>query len=77
MRRRPVMTILLIVIAMILTLPVRAQQKPVAPTFRSACADLKVSATTVPARRSPPRHRREVTPESESPLNRCTDGVYS
>src|SRR5208337_3643698 len=46
MWRRPVVTILMLVIALILTLPLRAQQKIVAPTFRSACADLKVSATT-------------------------------
>ena len=46
MRRRPVVTILMLIIAMILTLPMRAQQEPVAPTFRSAHADLKVSATT-------------------------------
>jgi len=36
MRRRPVVTILMLIIAMILTLPMRAQQEPVAPTFRSA-----------------------------------------
>ena len=53
MRRRPVVTILMLIIAMILTLPMRAQQEPVAPTGtgpgmvgRSAHADLKVSATT-------------------------------
>jgi len=53
MRRRPVVLILMLVIAMILTLPMRAQQGPVAPTGtgpgmvgRSAHADLKVSATT-------------------------------
>ena len=46
MRRRPAVTILMLVIVVILTLPLRAQQKIVAPTFRSACADLKVSATT-------------------------------
>jgi hypothetical protein len=40
------MPILMLIIAMILTLPMRAQQEPVAPTFRSAHADLKVSATT-------------------------------
>ena len=36
MWRRPVVTILMLIIAMILTLPVRAQQKIVAPTLRSA-----------------------------------------
>ena len=75
MWRRPCVTILILVIPMILTLPMRAQQKdvaqglrfgpaafpsicaatalpagrqqePVAPTLRSAHADLKVSATT-------------------------------
>jgi len=60
MWRRPVVTILLVLIAMILALPMRAQQKPVAPTGtrpdmvgRSTCADpslrsgqaRKVSAT--------------------------------
>ena len=46
MRRRPVVTILMLIIAMILPLPLRAQQRIVAPTFRSAGADLKVCATT-------------------------------
>src|SRR5208282_4517142 len=36
MRRRPVVTILMLIIAMILTLPLRAQQRIVAPTLRSA-----------------------------------------
>jgi hypothetical protein len=36
----------MLIILAILTLPMRAQQKIVAPTLRSACADLKVSATT-------------------------------
>ncbi len=43
---RPRLFLLILVIPMILTLPLRAHQKIVAPTFRSACADLKVSATT-------------------------------
>ncbi len=43
---RPVVTILMLLTAIILTQPMRAQQKLVAPTLRSACADLKVSATT-------------------------------
>jgi len=38
MRRRPFVTILTLITAMILTLPLRAQQKIVAPTFRSAGA---------------------------------------
>ena len=53
MRRRPAVTILTLIIAVILTLPALAQQEPVAPTGtgpgmvgRSAHADLKVSATT-------------------------------
>ena len=37
MGRRPVMTVLILIIAMMLTLPMRAQQKHVAPTLRSAC----------------------------------------
>jgi hypothetical protein len=53
MRHRPVVTLLMLVIAVTLALPAGAQQKPVAPTFRacpersegSARADLKVSAT--------------------------------
>ena len=36
MWRRPIVTILMFIIAMILMLPVRAQQKLVAPTLRSA-----------------------------------------
>ena len=36
MWRRPFVTVLILVIPMILTLPMRAQQEPVAPTFRSA-----------------------------------------
>ena len=36
MWRRPAVTILMLVIAAILTLPLRAQQRPVAPTLRSA-----------------------------------------
>ena len=36
MRRRPVVTILMLVIALILPLPMRAQQKPVAPGFSPA-----------------------------------------
>jgi len=53
MWRRPLVPVLMLIIAMILTLPMRAQQEPVAPTGtgpgmvgRSAHADLKVSATT-------------------------------
>jgi hypothetical protein len=46
MWRRPFLTILILVIPMILTLPVTAQHRFVAPTLRSAGADLKVSATT-------------------------------
>ena len=38
MRRRPVVTILMLISAMILTLPLRAQQKPVAPGFSPARA---------------------------------------
>jgi hypothetical protein len=38
MRCRPVVTILMLVIALILTQPVRAQQKPVAPGFSPARA---------------------------------------
>ena len=45
MGHRPVVTLLMLVLAMIRALPAGAQQKPVAPTFRSARADLKVSAT--------------------------------
>ena len=41
MWRRPAVIILMLIIAMILALPMRAHQKIVAPTFRSACADLK------------------------------------
>ncbi|MGA2984056.1 MAG: hypothetical protein ABSG32_09585 [Terriglobia bacterium] len=40
------LTFLLLVAALVFALPAWAQQKIVAPTFRSACADLKVSATT-------------------------------
>jgi hypothetical protein len=36
MWRRPFVTILMLIIAMILTLPLRAQQKPVAPGFSPA-----------------------------------------
>jgi hypothetical protein len=36
----------MLMIAMILALPAGARQEPVAPTFRSARADLKVSATS-------------------------------
>jgi hypothetical protein len=36
MWRRPVVTILVLIIAVILTLPLRAQQKPVAPGFSPA-----------------------------------------
>jgi hypothetical protein len=36
MRRRPVVTILMLIIAVILTLALRAQQKPVAPGFSPA-----------------------------------------
>jgi hypothetical protein len=36
MRRRPVVIILMLIVAVILTLPVRAQQKPVAPGFSPA-----------------------------------------
>ena len=46
MRRRPVVTILMLIIAVILTLPLRAQQKPVAPGFSPAHAALKGGATT-------------------------------
>jgi len=46
MRRRPAVTILMLVIAVILTLPLRAQQKPVAPGFSPAHAALKGGATT-------------------------------
>ena len=45
MRRRPVVTILMLITAMILTLPLRAQQKPVAPGFSPARAYV---ATLVP-----------------------------
>jgi hypothetical protein len=45
MWRRPVVTILVLIIAVIPTLPLRAEQKIVALTLRSASADLKVSAT--------------------------------
>ena len=40
MWRRPVVTILMLIIAAILTQPLRAQQRIVAPTLRSACADV-------------------------------------
>ncbi len=43
---RPRLFLLILLIPLILTLPLRAQQKIVAPTLRSAHADLKVSATT-------------------------------
>jgi hypothetical protein len=46
MWRRPVETILMLAIALILTLPLRAQQKSVAPTLRSAHAGLKPGATS-------------------------------
>jgi hypothetical protein len=50
----------MLVIAMILTLPLRAQQKPVAPTFRSAfayvAASLSVSRRTNGGVKPPLRH---------------------
>ena len=48
MWRRPAATILMLAIALILTLPMRAQQNPVAPNFSSAHADPArgISATT-------------------------------
>jgi len=41
--RRPVVTILMLITAVILPLPLQAQQKPVAPTFRSARAHVAAS----------------------------------
>ena len=43
MWRRPVVTILMLISAMILTLPMRAQQKPVAPGFSPARAYVAAS----------------------------------
>jgi len=51
MRRRPVVTILMLLIAMILTLPLRAQQKDVAqgPRFGPAAFPSTYAATALPA----------------------------
>jgi hypothetical protein len=46
MWRRPSVTTLILLIPVILTLPLQAQQKLVAPNFSSACAELKFSVTT-------------------------------
>ncbi len=43
MRRRPVIIILMLVIAVILTLPLRAEQKNLVPGFSSACAYVAAS----------------------------------
>ena len=56
MWRRPVVTILMLVIAMILTLPLRAQQKIVAPTLRSARADVAASLPRHGGVKPPLRH---------------------
>ena len=55
MRRRPVVTILMLVI-LILPLPLRAQRKNVAPTFRSACADVAASLPRHGGVKPPLRH---------------------
>ncbi len=46
MRFRKTLIFLILATGLVFALSAWAQQKPVAPTFRSARADLKVSATT-------------------------------
>ncbi len=46
MRFRKTLTFLILATGLVFALSAWAQQKIVAPTFRSACADLKFSATT-------------------------------
>ncbi len=56
MRRRPVVTILMLISAMILTLPLRAQQKPEAPGFSPARAYVAASLPGHGGVKPPLRH---------------------
>ena len=46
MRFRKTLSFFIMAMALAFALPAWAQQRDVAPTFRSACAELKFSATT-------------------------------
>src|ERR1022692_978226 len=61
------LTFLLLVIPIILSLPGWTRQKPVAPTFRSARADLTVSATAVAVDPAKPFTQEQIS-------NRVRDG---